>query len=173
MKVEIFKINGWKDLETGLLIDEIENWILVKHIPIDYVIDGFKIYNKKFIEERLHSDKEKQIEKVLRLKGIKVETPVDFKFHDTEGQLKWVEDKYGVFEFQDDDESEVIYGRINRVMNDTMVIDMIKSDGSVETNYEYEFDLNEIRAISFETDYHQSICLLWKDVLKDTGGVKN
>ncbi len=45
---------------------------------------------------------------------------------------------------------------------------MIKSDGSVDVNYDYEFDINAIRVITFETDYHLSIQLLWKDKLKKT-----
>lgn len=35
-----------EDDETGMLLFENDEWILVKHIPVDYQIDGFKIYNK-------------------------------------------------------------------------------------------------------------------------------
>ena len=48
MKVESFKIIDWEDSEQGLLITENENWILVKHIPVDYVVDGYKLYKKGF-----------------------------------------------------------------------------------------------------------------------------
>lgn len=42
---------------------------------------------------------------------------------------------------------------------------MIRSDGSVEVNYDYEFDIKEIRVITFESDYHKSMQLLWRDKL--------
>lgn len=167
MKVENYKIKDWEDSEQGLLIAENEDWILVKHIPVDYVIDGYRLYKKEFIAKRLRTEKEEQIEKVLTLKNIESDLPKNFKFKDTIGLLDWVESAYGIFEFQDDDETELFYGKKNRVEDDILIIDMIKSDGSVETNYDYEFDLSDIRVITFETDYHLSIRLLWKDKLKN------
>ena len=50
MKVETYKIKGWREKETGLLIAENEEWVLVKHIPVDYMVDGYKLYQKKFIK---------------------------------------------------------------------------------------------------------------------------
>lgn len=117
-------------------------------------------------KERLRTEKEEQIEKVLTLKNIEIDPPKTFKFTDTIGLLDWVESAYGIFEFQDDDETELFYGKKNRVEDDILIIDMIKSDGSVETNYYSEFDISDIRIITFETDYHLSIQLLWKDKLK-------
>ena len=167
MKVEKYFLKNWKDTETGLLIDENEDWILVKSIPIDYVVDGYKIFKKQFIEKRECSNTEKQIEKVLRLKNIERNKPDKFNFSDTVGLLKWVEKTYGIFEFQDDEETELFYGRINRIDGEKLIIDMINSDGSVDSNYDYEYNIRKIRIISFESDYHQSIQLLWNDKLKD------
>ena len=166
MKVETFKVADWQDEETGLIIDENEEWILVKHIPVDFIIDGFKVYKKEFIEERTASDNEAFIERVLKLKGIKEDKPVGFTFGDTIETLKWAEKTYGLFEFQDMDQTELFYGRIKKVENDTLFIDSIKLDGELETDYEYEFAINEIRVITFETDYFNSIKLLWNDVNK-------
>lgn len=166
MKVENYKILDWEDSEQGLLIAENNDWILVKHIPVDYVVDGYKLYKKEFVEERLRTEKEEKIEKVLKLKNIDLELPKNFEFLDTIGLLNWVESNYGIFEFQDEVETELFYGKINRIEEEILVIDMIKSDGSVEVNYDYEFDINEIRVMTFETDYHTSIQLLWKDKLK-------
>lgn len=64
MKVETYKIAGWKEKETGLLISENEDWILVKHIPVDYVIDGFKLYRKKAVKKRKSKTKEGKISRV-------------------------------------------------------------------------------------------------------------
>ncbi len=167
MRVEEYRIKDWEDTERGLLIDENDNWILVKHIPVDYLVDGYKIYKKEFLEERIRTRKEEEIEKVLRLKGIENKAPIDFKFTNTIGLLDWVESKFGIFEFQDDDESELFYGKRNRINENTLIIDMINSDGSIEFEYDYEFEINSIRVLTFETDYHQSIRLLWMDQLKN------
>ncbi|MCP4176775.1 MAG: hypothetical protein GY756_03335 [bacterium] len=165
MKVETYKIRDWEEPETGLLIDENEEWVLVKHIPVDYVIDGYKLFKKEFLEERDRGDAEKLIEKVLTLKKMKTDLPIGFKYADTEELLKWTEDKYGVFEFQDNEGDELFYGKVNQTDGANLIIDMIKSDGSVEEEFDYEFQIDEIRAITFESDYHKSICLLWKDQL--------
>lgn len=174
MKVETFHITSWEEPETGLVIEENDDWVLVKHIPVDYQIDGYKIYKKSFIEERNHSSKEAAIEKVLRLKGVKIELPEGFSFGSTiklfgstVHLLKWSEQKYGLFEFQDNSEEEVFYGKISEVTESFLRIDMIKADGSVEEKYNYEFEIDEIRAIAFESDYFFSMKLLWQDKMKN------
>jgi hypothetical protein len=167
MRVESFKISGWEDEETGLIVDENGEWIFVKHIPADYVIDGYTLYNKKHIEERIHSEVEEQIEKVLKLKGVKKDRPSGFQLMDTVSTLKWLEETYGLFEFQDNDQNELFYGQINRVINNyILIIDMIKTSGEVEVEYDYEFEIEEIRAITFESDYFNSIKLLYEDQKK-------
>ena len=59
MKVEKYKIKDWDDSESGLLVSENDDWILVKHIPVDYVIDGYRLYKKEFIENRISTKNEK------------------------------------------------------------------------------------------------------------------
>ena len=162
MKVEKFKIAGWKYPEIGLLIDENEEWVLVKHIPVDYVIDGYKLLRKEYILKRTSTKKEKSVELVLSLKGIKEDKPEGFKFKDVVQTLQWSQEKYGLFEFQDETESELFYGRINEVSEGLLIIDMIKSNGKEEKAYDFTFELNQIRVITCETNYFHSIQVLWR-----------
>ncbi len=167
MKVESYKIKGWKEKETGVLISENEDWILVNHIPADYTLDGFKLYRKRFVKKRISKTSEKQIERVLNLKGKKTPELKEFVFNNVLETLKWSEKKYGLFEFQDKGETELFYGKINRTENDILIIDMVKSNGKVEIDYDFEFSLNKIRSITFETDYFESIRLLMADERKN------
>jgi|TARA_B110000908_G_C10074381_1_gene366583 hypothetical protein len=57
MKIESYKIKGWKETETGIVISENEDWLLVNHI-VDYVLDGFKLYRKSYIKKRISGDSE-------------------------------------------------------------------------------------------------------------------
>jgi len=116
MNVESFGIEGWEKLQTGVVLLENDNWLLVCHIPVDYVLDGYKVYNKQFIINRVNSTSERSIERVLTLRKINIEIPEDFQFLDTIGILKWSQDKFGLFEFQDDDDEALFYGRINRII---------------------------------------------------------
>ena len=167
MKVESYKIKGWKKKETGVLISENNDWILVNHIPVDYVIDGFKLYRKTFIKKRINGESEKKIERVLNLKNKNIPELNGFEFNNVLETLKWSEKKYGLFEFQDKGETELFYGKINRTENDILIIDMIKSNGKIEENYDFEFSIKKIRSITFETDYFESIRLLMNDEIKN------
>ena len=166
MKVETYTIKDWEDQETGLLIAENEDWLLVRHIPVDYVVDGYKLYKKSFIESRVTTDQERQVEKVLGLRKISMDIPNGFVFSDTIGLLSWVESNYDMFEFQGKDESELTYGKLIEDNDDQgLVIDWIAPDGTVDYDYVHEEAVSEIRVITFETDYHISMRLLWKDVM--------
>ncbi len=165
MKVETFLVKDWDEPETGLVIDENNDWILVKYIPVDYLIDGYKILKKSAIEERMHTSVEIKIEKVLKLKKVTDTRPNGFEFSDTLNLLKWAEANFEILEFQDESESELIYGKLKRVEGDDFTIDFINADGTVDPLFDYEFSLESIRIISFDSDYHQSIRLLYTDNL--------
>ena len=165
-KVESYKIKGWKEKGTGVLISENENWILVNHIPVDYELDGFKLYRKKFVKKRISGASEKQTERVLKLKNKKPPELNDFVFNDVLETLKWSEKKYGLFEFQDKEQSELFYGKINQSENDKLIIDMIKYDGRIEKKFDFEFSLKKIRSITFETNYFESVVLSMNDEMK-------
>lgn len=163
MNVESFEIEGWEELQTGVVLSENDDWLLVCHIPTDYVLDGYKVYNKQFIINRVNSTSERIIERVLTLRKINVELPDDFQFLDTVGLLKWSQNKFGLFEFQDEDGEALSYGRINRIIGNELVIDFIDSKGLVEENYDYNFEIDQISVITFGTDYFYSIQALWMD----------
>ena len=159
MKVERYTIKNIKDKQRGLLIAEDENWILIKHIPVDYAIDGYKVFSKKFVQKRKSKGKEKQIEQVLRLRNIEANKPNGFEFGTAMEILQWCEKKYGQFEFKDRDE-DIVIGRIKTFIKNGMTIDFINTDGSVDLNFDYEFSIDEIRVITFEADYFNAIQLL-------------
>jgi hypothetical protein len=162
MNVETYKLIGWEEAEAGLLIAENDEWVLVKHIPVDYVIDGYRLYRKEFVEKRIKGNAEKQIEKVLTLKKVSTAKPDWFEFADTGDILSKIEKQYGLFEFQEEEEGDLFYGKINEIDDQFLLIDAIMDDGSIETD-EQGYRIDEIRTISFESDYFQSIRLLYMD----------
>lgn len=162
MNVESFTIDNWDDQRGGIILAENDDWLLVMNAS-DYNPDGYSIYKKEFLKNRMNGEEERLVERVVYLKNINPIIPDGFEFSNTLGHLKWCQDKYGVFEFQDDDDAELFYGRINRVMDNSLMIDFIDSKGNIDTDYDYEFDLNQIRVISFGSAYFEAIRLLWLD----------
>ncbi|MDQ3101358.1 MAG: hypothetical protein M3R08_08220 [Bacteroidota bacterium] len=163
MKVESFIVQGWEEAEMGLVLDENEDWVLVKHIPADYVIDGYKLYKKKFIVKRTVSEAEKKVARVLQLKKVETSIPPGFRFRATAAMLKWIEEHYEIFEFQDEEGSELYYGRINKIQDGMLVLNMIDADGHVETDEDIDHVIELISVIGFGSDYLYSLGLLTRD----------
>ncbi|WP_299121890.1 hypothetical protein [uncultured Tenacibaculum sp.] len=161
MKVEDYLIKDWEERETGVFLKENEDWILIKSIPVDFQVDGYKLLRKKYLKER-RENTNKSLKKVLELKRLKFEEPVGFKFMSPFEFLKWSEKEYGCFEFQDDIEDELFYGVIQKSKEKSFFIDFIKSDGTVDLDFDFEFSEEDIRVISFGSDYFESISLLYK-----------
>lgn len=65
MNVETFEIEDWEKSSTGLILEENKDWLLVKNISAEYTLDGYSVYNKKFILQRINGPEERLIEKVL------------------------------------------------------------------------------------------------------------
>ena len=166
MRVERFEIQDWEEPQTGLLLAENEEWVLVKHIPVDFVVDGYKLYKKQFILSRSNGAEEQLIERVLKLKNETTALPERFEFQATADVLRWSQREFDLFEFQDEDETELFYGRINRLEKSDLIIDMVLSDGTLELDYDIVFNIDAIRAITFGSDYFNSIRLLYKDEMK-------
>jgi hypothetical protein len=162
IRVESFEMDGWEEPETGIIVNENDQWVLTTHI-FDYIIDGYKLYNKKHITDRFHTNEEERVEKVLQLKNFKPQSPEEFSFSNTLETLQQLQNRYGIFEFQEDDQTELYYGRINKADGKNLIIDFIRSDGSIDDDFDVEFDLDEIRSISFESSYFEAIRLLWLD----------
>ncbi|MGB0890982.1 MAG: hypothetical protein ACPGUU_01425 [Flavobacteriaceae bacterium] len=162
MKIQDYKIKDWDDIETGILLDENNDWILIKSNPVDFQIDGYKLINKKHIQEILPNPQAEILNKVFTLKKEVVQIPDSFEFTSTIGFLKWIEKKYGCFEFQDEIENELFYGVLNQINDKSFYIDMVKSDGSLDEDFDVEFFIDDIRILTFESDYFNSISLLFK-----------
>ena len=160
MRIENYQFKNWQETERGVLLDENEDWILIKSIPVDFLVDGYKLLKKEHIENR-EENLDFSLNKVLELKKLNFEKPKGFKFMEAIGFLEWAQDEYGCFEFQDEVEDELFYGIIKKSNKKSFYIDSIKSDGTIDVNFDAEFFLDELRVISFESDYFNSIRLLY------------
>lgn len=162
IKVESIKLKGWKEREAGVLIGENDDWVLVKYILTDYLLDGYKLYNKKYIKSRKTKKNEEHIERVLWLKKVSTDSPPLFEFAHASDLLKWCESNFGLFEFQTDDQGAIFYGNASDADENYVSIRMVDADGKIDPE-EYDFELDEIRTISFGSDYFEAIRLLMLD----------
>lgn len=162
MKIESFKIKGWKEQVTVIILLENDDWILAKSVIEDYIIDGFVIYKKRYIRKRKSGEYEKQLIDVFNLRNISLDIPEGFQFGSTSFLLSWVEKKYGISMFQDGDNSSISVAKIIEMRKKKFHIDLIKSDGTLKENYNFEFSLKKVRVIVFSSNYYNSMVLLYK-----------
>lgn len=60
-----FKIKDRKRVESGFLIEEGEEWYLIRYLFTDYMIDGYMLLNKNYVSKVNRDDKIIFTEKVL------------------------------------------------------------------------------------------------------------
>lgn len=162
-QVEFITLKKWQEGDYALILGEDEDWILTGHFVNEYLLDGFKLHKKAFIEGRRQGEDTKLIERVLNLKQRAMNPPDEFQFRNTIDQLRWCEKQFGLFEFQCSDERELYFGILNAFDKENFTIDFIDTNGELKRNPDYAFQIEEVRIITFLTDYHQSMCLLYHD----------
>ncbi len=159
MKVETLELRDWEDLETGLVVAENDEWVMLRYIYADYMLDGWKLIKKDLIAERISEEDEAQIAKVIALKGETGVLPMGFKLGSALEMIQWINNRYGFVEFQDEEE-EVIFAVVTGQEEGNLLFDMVLPDGQVEAGCEIGID--DVGVIAFDGDYFQSVGLLWK-----------
>ena len=147
----------------GLWLAENEDWILLREIPVDYVVDGYVMLAKAHIVSRKPKRGYKQVEQILKLKGVKSELPPNFQFLGTTEMLRWIESQYGLIEFADEEES-VFLGLVAKADTVHLWIDFLTPKGIMDKSNGEDKPhlLSEIQFIRFDTDYSNSLKLLWQ-----------
>lgn len=162
-RVEYVQLRGWQADVTGLWLAENEDWLLLRYIPVDYVVDGFVLLAKQHITSRKPQKGRKQTEQILRLKGVQQVLPPDFGFSDTPSLLRWTQERYGLVHFMEE-ESSAYFGWLNEADLVHFWLDTLDPNATVVAREEDEppFVFGEIRLIFFNDDYSQSLKLLWQ-----------
>jgi hypothetical protein len=162
-RVELVQLVDWEKEIAGLLLAENEDWLLLHYNPCDYELDGYVLLAKSHIVSRKHTKASKQIEQVLKLKGVKAVVPAKFSFADTIALLRWAEQEYGLLEFMHE-EASAFLGWLAAADAVHFWIDTLQPDGtrSVRQDDEPPFVIHEVQAIRFASDYAHSLKLLWQ-----------
>ncbi|MBF9239119.1 hypothetical protein I2I05_17075 [Hymenobacter sp. BT683] len=161
--VEYVQLAGWEADEVGLWLAEDNDWLLLRSIPNDYMIDGYVLVVKEHIVSRKPHRDRKQVEQVLKLKGIQPEVPSNFSFLELVDMMRWVEHQYGLVEFTDKEDC-TFFGWVNEADAVHLWMDTLSSNCTVAVrdNDNPPFVLSEIQLLRFDADYFNSLKLLWQ-----------
>ncbi|MBH8559653.1 hypothetical protein [Hymenobacter negativus] len=162
-RVEYVQLAGWETDEVGLWLAENDDWLLLRAIPNDYRIDGYVLLVKEHIVSRKPHRDRKQVEQVLKLKGVQPTLPSNFAFLELVDMMRWVEQHYGLVEFTDEEEC-TFFGWVNEADAVHLWMDTFSPNCTVRVrdNGNPPFVLSEIQLLRFDTDYSNSLKLLWQ-----------
>ncbi len=167
-RVEYVKVTGWDDEVVGLWLAESAEWLLLRLVPVDYVVDGYVLVAKRHIESRGPRRKNNRLERVLELKEIETTPPPGLALAgaSTAELLKWVESEYEMVHFSDEDEGSAFFGWVRNATATKFHLEDLAPTGKVDRQCQLTFAFADLRLIAFESDYFNSLKLLWKDGLR-------
>lgn len=161
MKLIEFKIRRFKELTTGILIDNGTKWSLIRLNIVDYVLDGFQFTNKKYVVYE-NEIKENTIQhRILSIKN-KTEKVQPLR------EINLLNDDDSLYSFLQRNElliaiclhrEDVLYvGKITKIMSRSFILDLYDTELRNSGNMNIEF--TKIRYIQMHTDYLDSLSLL-------------
>ncbi len=153
-----FKIKDRKRLESGILLVEGEDWVLISSIFSDYIVDGYMLINKKYITSIHRTEKEMFTEKVLKASDKTDIVPyIDIPHLSIDSLFKWLEDKHIVFQIDNRDENQCWIGKILDSTKKSIFLTPLTPKGEWDKSLYYAFRKANIRIISFNSDYINSL----------------
>lgn len=155
-KLHSFKIKDRKLEESGLLIDEGEDWYLIRYLLTDYMVDGYMLLNKKYVDKISRDENVIFTEKVLianQKTSYKLKTTIPLA---TDTLFEYLYNKQIVFQIDNKDVNACWIGKILTLTDKSIFLTPISPIAEWETAY-YTFRKNNIRLITFDSDYINSL----------------
>jgi len=155
-KLLSFKIKDRRQEERGILIADGEDWVFIHYLFSDYIIDGYRLLNKHYIKSINRNEEDIFIEKVLKANN-KLDIPQSIETpFSTNLLLEWLHKTQTVFQIDNKEEDKCWIGKICRSTDKSIFLTNFTPRGTWENSY-YIFRKNNIRIISFDTDYINSL----------------
>lgn len=160
-----FKIKDRKQEEQGVLLAEGEDWILLMHLFTDYILDGCMLINKNYIKS-INRD-EKIIFKEIVLKAnnkIKITENIEIPLS-TNQLFNWLNEERVVFQIENKSEQTCWIGEICGLTEKSIFLAPLTPLGVWNASVYYTFRKMNVRLISFDSDYINSL-LTYNKMLK-------
>lgn len=150
-----------KEIFTGFLIDYSDDWILLRNNPVDFILDGFVILKNKNIEAVNRDHDLAFNEKVIRMKGLQINSEDIIPIRDLASIMKYVSEKYGIFQIAKKSSKSAYLGKLIDFTDEELTIDFLDTKG--QFGGELSFNPEKIRVIEFDTDYINSLKLIVRE----------
>ena len=159
-KLITIRFTDRKDPIRGFVIEHNDEWILMKHNVVDYVIDGCIIVRNKNIKSIRREKEEKFIENILFLKGMKLTYMDVIPLTGIVSIMSYLTEYFKVVEIETKSENACYLGRLKSLESKVLVIDYLNTRGRWDG--EMKLRPGDIRVIQYNTDYINSLKLVLK-----------
>ena len=146
-----FKIKGRKIPVTGIVMDFGKEWILIRYVPVDYVLDGYCFIRRKYIKDFERGSVELFKESVFKAKRVEFDNDHVFPLDTLIDSLKIFHDKSVLIQFDLSDERVAYIGKIIELSDKSFTIKNLSTRGVWLDKQEYKIDA--VRTIQVENDY--------------------
>jgi hypothetical protein len=149
-------LRGSKSVLSGILLCEGLEWILLKYVPVDYVLDGYMLIRTRYIKKIERKEEEIFNESVIRLKLIDKEFDKSYPELDEISNILYclLQEKI-VIQLVLHDDTVCYIGKIKKLFSKMVRIQNLDSKGNWEN--ESSYPLERIRTIQFDNDYINSL----------------
>jgi len=153
MRLLEFKISRYHEIIKGIYISESNDWYYIQNNIVDYVLDGYKILNKKFIREIKEVREDCFDWKVLNIKYKSYHNQMPINDYLT--TFSYLQKENKLIGLGLESEKFILVGKIKTINNKSFAFDKI---GTNTQHLEVEtIRYDNIRFISIDTDYLNSL----------------
>jgi small nuclear ribonucleoprotein (snRNP)-like protein len=149
------KLRGRSEKLRGILKSVGKEWLLLEYNPVDFVLDGGVLINRKYLLKVERTKDEVFVEEVLKAKGAQVYIDENnLNLENTLELFKNLDNKQAI-QIELGDESVVYIGRITKINNKSFRMKRLTPTGNWLDEVSYNY--NSIRIIQIGGDYVDSL----------------
>jgi hypothetical protein len=158
--IYIIKTLNTSDEISGILLDVGKEWILLKNIWGDFMINGYVLLRRKYITDCCAEKKGALTKYVLLAKDVLFVSELDLILDTIKSPFNYLFEQQKTFEIEitSKDMADLIYlGRIVEMKEEEVCLEMLSPNGKWENKDAFSYE--EIMTIKFDTDYVNSLLL--------------
>lgn len=153
-KLYSVKIKYRKEEEQAIVITIGKDWILAKSV-FDYMIDGYILICKNYIQSITRGEKEVFWESVLKVNNKWSLQYIDVPLS-TQELLNWLQETNTVFQIEPKDESVCYIGYILTILNKSIRFKPLSHKGIWLDGYDL-YRITSLMLLKFDSDYINSL----------------
>lgn len=157
MEVIEIKLSRLNNKLTGVKLIDNESWIVLNDNPGDYILDGYRFVNKKFIkqEKKLLPNNIKDKILILKFQYDMVKQLETIPTNSYKSLFSYLKEKSVLVEISLDKDECILVGKIVNVFEKSFEIEKISTKATILGIENLKFSI--VRSVGLKTDYLNSL----------------